>query len=65
MGKTSTRSLGLAYINYYIGLARETRNAKRENLKDAISSFSVSVAGLVLFTYHWKKIQNEKNQEVK
>ena len=51
--------------NYDEGLARETRNEKRENIKEAISYSAVTVVGTCLFTYHWKKIQNERKEEEK
>ena len=39
------------------------RNAKISSLKGAISSFSVVVIGGAIYTYHWKKIQKERNEE--
>lgn len=43
-------------------LARETRNEKRESLREAISYFSVTTVGGGLFAFHWKKIQNERKE---
>ena len=43
-------------------LARETRNEKRESLREGISYFSVTAVGSCLFAYHWKKIQNERKE---
>ena len=49
--------------NYEEGLARETRNEKRESLKEGISYTAVTAVGTCLFAYHWKKIQNERKEE--
>ena len=51
--------------DYAEGLARETRNEKRENLREGISYSAVTVVGTCLFAYHWKKIQNERKEEEK
>lgn len=51
--------------NYSEELARETRNEKRESLRQGISYSAVTVVGTCLFTYHWKKIQNERKEEEK
>ncbi len=50
---------------YYEELARETRNEKRESLREGISYFATLTVGTCLFTYHWKKIQNERKEEAK
>ena len=51
--------------DYNEELARETRNEKRECLREGISYASVTVVGTCLFAYHWRKIQNERKEEVK
>lgn len=48
--------------SYAEGLARETRNEKRESLREGISYSAVTVVGTCLFAYHWKKIQNERKE---
>lgn len=54
------------YDNSYAeGLARETRNEKRESLREGISYSAVTVVGTCLFVYHWKKIQIERKEEGK
>lgn len=47
---------------YYEELAIETRNEKRESLKEGISYCAVTIVGTCLFTYHWKKIQTERKE---
>jgi len=49
--------------NYTEELAIRTRNEKRESLREGISYCAVTVVGTCLFTYHWKKIQNERKEE--
>ncbi len=50
--------------NYDEEIAIRTRNAKKESIKNAISSFTVIAIGTPLFIYHWKKIQIERKEEV-
>ena len=50
---------------YYEELEIETRNEKRESLKEGISYFSVTIVGACLFGYHWNKIQSERKEEGK
>lgn len=47
---------------YYEELAIETRNEKRESLKEGISYFAVTAVGTCLFGYHWNKIQSERKE---
>lgn len=51
--------------DYSEGLARETRNEKRESLREGISYSAVTIVGTGLFAYHWKKIQTERKEEDK
>lgn len=43
-------------------LAVETRNEKRESLREGISYFAVTAVGVCLFGYHWNKIQSERKE---
>ena len=50
-------------INQYDeGLARETRNERKESIKEGISYVAVTAIGSFLFAYHWKKIENERKE---
>ena len=40
----------------------QTRNEKRESLKEGISYFAVTAVGTCLFGYHWNKIQSERKE---
>lgn len=56
---------GISDDRYYQELAIETKNEKRESLREGISYFATTVVGSCLFTYHWRKIQTERKEEGK
>ncbi|MDD2627705.1 MAG: hypothetical protein PHR25_01365 [Clostridia bacterium] len=38
------------------------RNAKRDSIKESITTASIVVIGAPLFMYHWSKIQEERKE---
>lgn len=76
---TATTSYFFPVVNYYNyykedelhneydyeeQLAINTRNEKKQSIREAISSVSIVAIGAPLYIYHFSKIQKERKEEV-